>query len=168
VVAVGSVCVATFGALTNRVAVGAAGSVLAIAALVASRRFAEPAEPDLEPEDPTTPEATPASIGGKELAARGMALVAAVLVLSAVTFELLSWHWGALGAGVMGIGLVLLATRMVVVAQPPDEAAEEPPQDAAPSLMRTELPFGPYLALAAVFYLFAEPWILVNFRLPGG
>ncbi len=34
--------------------------------------------------------------------------------------------------------------------------------------MRTELPFGPFLALAAVFYLFAEPWILVNFRLPGG
>ena len=25
--------------------------------------------------------------------------------------------------------------------------------------MRTELPFGPFLAMAAVFYLFAEPWI---------
>lgn len=38
----------------------------------------------------------------------------------------------------------------------------------APSLMRTELPFGPFLAMAASFYLFAEPWIHVNFHLPGG
>ena len=37
-----------------------------------------------------------------------------------------------------------------------------------PSLMRTELPFGPFLAMAASFYLFAEPWIHVNFHLPGG
>jgi len=34
--------------------------------------------------------------------------------------------------------------------------------------MRTELPFGPFLAAAAVFYLFAEPWIVVNFRFPAG
>jgi leader peptidase (prepilin peptidase)/N-methyltransferase len=38
----------------------------------------------------------------------------------------------------------------------------------APSLMRTELPFGPFLAMAASFYLFAEPWIHVNFHVPGG
>ncbi len=36
------------------------------------------------------------------------------------------------------------------------------------SLMKTELPFGPFLALAAVFYLFAEPWILVHFRFATG
>lgn len=30
-----------------------------------------------------------------------------------------------------------------------------------------ELAFGPYLAAAAVFYLFAEPWIEVHFRLAG-
>ena len=176
VVAVAAVGVATFGALTNRVAVGAVGSMIAIAALVASRRFAEPAEgqPEPEPESKTGTEpdgSEPASelesLGGKELAARGMSLVAAVLVLSAVTFELLSWHWGALGAGVMGIGLVLLATRLVVVAPTDGTELPEPKAD-APSLMRTELPFGPFLALAAVFYLFAEPWILVNFRLPGG
>jgi leader peptidase (prepilin peptidase)/N-methyltransferase len=29
----------------------------------------------------------------------------------------------------------------------------------------TELPFGPYLAAAATFYLFAEPWVRVHFRL---
>ena len=34
--------------------------------------------------------------------------------------------------------------------------------------MRTELPFGPFLAAAALFYLFAEPWIQLKFRLLGG
>jgi leader peptidase (prepilin peptidase)/N-methyltransferase len=37
-----------------------------------------------------------------------------------------------------------------------------------PSLLRTELPFGPFLAMAALFYLFAEPWIQLHFHLPGG
>jgi len=43
------------------------------------------------------------------------------------------------------------------------EAQEEPP-----SLGGTELPFGPFLAVAAVLYLFAEPWIHLEFHLPGG
>jgi leader peptidase (prepilin peptidase)/N-methyltransferase len=37
-----------------------------------------------------------------------------------------------------------------------------------PSVLRTELPFGPFLAMAAVLYLFAEPWIQIHFHLPGG
>lgn len=32
-------------------------------------------------------------------------------------------------------------------------------------VMTSEIPFGPFLAAAAVFYLFAEPWIRVHFRL---
>ena len=32
-------------------------------------------------------------------------------------------------------------------------------------IMTTELPFGPFLAAGAVFYLFAEPWIELYFRL---
>ncbi len=32
-------------------------------------------------------------------------------------------------------------------------------------VMRSELPFGPYLAAAATFYLFAEPWVHLYFRL---
>jgi leader peptidase (prepilin peptidase)/N-methyltransferase len=47
-----------------------------------------------------------------------------------------------------------------------DDAGD--PGDGAPSLMRTELPFGPFLAMAAVFYLYAEPWIQLYFRFPGG
>jgi leader peptidase (prepilin peptidase)/N-methyltransferase len=34
-------------------------------------------------------------------------------------------------------------------------------------VLNNELAFGPYLAAAAVFYLFAEPWIEVHFRLSG-
>jgi leader peptidase (prepilin peptidase)/N-methyltransferase len=37
-----------------------------------------------------------------------------------------------------------------------------------PSVLRTELPFGPFLAMAAVIYLFAEPWVQIHFHLPGG
>jgi leader peptidase (prepilin peptidase) / N-methyltransferase len=40
--------------------------------------------------------------------------------------------------------------------------------DGGPSLMRTELPFGPFLAMGALLYLFAEPWIQLHFHLPGG
>lgn len=42
------------------------------------------------------------------------------------------------------------------------------PDSEKPSVMRTELPFGPFLAMAAVLYLFAEPWIEIHFHLPGG
>ena len=38
----------------------------------------------------------------------------------------------------------------------------------APSLMRAELPFGPFLAIAATFYVFAESWLHLSFRIPGG
>jgi leader peptidase (prepilin peptidase)/N-methyltransferase len=51
-----------------------------------------------------------------------------------------------------------------------DEAAatsDEPAED-GPSLMRTEVPFGPFLAMGALVYLFAEPWIQLHFHLPGG
>jgi leader peptidase (prepilin peptidase)/N-methyltransferase len=41
-------------------------------------------------------------------------------------------------------------------------------QEEEPSLGRTELPFGPFLAIAAVLYLFAEPWFHIEFHLPGG
>ncbi|HMG53930.1 MAG TPA: prepilin peptidase, partial [Kofleriaceae bacterium] len=51
-------------------------------------------------------------------------------------------------------------------AAPAAEAA--PAEGEKPSVMRAELPFGPFLAMAAVLYLFAEPWIEFHFHLPGG
>ena len=47
-----------------------------------------------------------------------------------------------------------------------DKAAEQHEEEV--SVMRTELPFGPFLAMAAVFFLFAESWIVVKFNLFGG
>ncbi|MBA3463469.1 MAG: prepilin peptidase [Deltaproteobacteria bacterium] len=164
VAAVVSVGVAAWGALTNHVIVGAVGSLIAVAALVISRKL-EPLPPEeAEPEGETAPEET---VAGKELLARILALVAGVLVLSAVTFALLDARELAFGGGLLGVGLLLLAKRLVVVEEATAEALE-PAADPAPSLMRTELPFGPFLALAAVLYLLAEPWIVLNFRLPGG
>jgi leader peptidase (prepilin peptidase)/N-methyltransferase len=36
------------------------------------------------------------------------------------------------------------------------------------NLMQVEVPFGPYLAIGAVFYLFAEQWVLLHLRFLGG
>lgn len=48
------------------------------------------------------------------------------------------------------------------------DAAGDGDPEAEPSLLRAELPFGPFLAIGALFYLFAEPWFQFHFRLPGG
>lgn len=101
-------------------------------------------------------------------------------MLLAVIGALLGWRGvvvalfgGSVIGSVLGIAILLVARR---------DAADEPAADAAPttgepaadadtedpSLMKTELPFGPFLAMAAVFYLFAEPWIQLNFKLLGG
>ena len=84
--------------------------------------------------------------------------------LLAVVGALLGWHgvvFTLFGGSVVGavIGIAaLLAARSKAPAHTEGEAP-------APTLMKTELPFGPFLAMAAVFYLFAAPWIGVHFRL---
>lgn len=70
-----------------------------------------------------------------------LAVVGAMLGWQGVAFSLFS---GSLIGSVIGvIGLVR----------------------AKQDVMRTELPFGPFLAAGAVFYLFAEPWVELYFRL---
>jgi leader peptidase (prepilin peptidase)/N-methyltransferase len=51
-----------------------------------------------------------------------------------------------------------------VAAAVSDAEPESDPESRAddPSLLRTELPFGPYLVAAALFYMFAEPWLQLN------
>jgi len=79
--------------------------------------------------------------------------------LLALVGALLGWK-GAVatlfGGSVMGtvIETVKLLTR-------------EKREDGEPA-MTTEPPFGPYLAAAAVFYVFAEPWLELHFRFTGG
>ena len=102
--------------------------------------------------------------------------------LLAVVGALLGWHGvvvtlfgGSLLGSVIGIGAVVLGGKRA----PPEPEAEqdegeaenpdgaEPDAEEAPSLRHVELPFGPFLAIAALFALFAEPWIVIRFRLLG-
>jgi leader peptidase (prepilin peptidase)/N-methyltransferase len=84
-------------------------------------------------------------------------------MLLAVVGALLGWRGvvvalfgGSVVGSVIGISALVIARRT--------QGATT--SDA--SLMKTELPFGPFLAIAAVFYLFAEPWLIVHFRFVGG
>jgi leader peptidase (prepilin peptidase)/N-methyltransferase len=91
-----------------------------------------------------------------------LALVGALLGWRGVVVALFG---GSVIGSVIGITALLAARR-----EGGDEAAPDADAEAsdAPSLMKTELPFGPYLAMAAVFYLFAEPWIRLHFQLLSG
>jgi leader peptidase (prepilin peptidase)/N-methyltransferase len=98
-------------------------------------------------------------------------------MLLAVIGALLGWRGvivALFGGSVIGsvIGITALALARRNAPDEPEEAAgatdDGQESDEDPGLMRTELPFGPFLALAAIFYLFAEPWIQLNFRLFGG
>lgn len=91
-------------------------------------------------------------------------------MLLALVGALLGWR-GVLVAlfGGSVIGAVTGITALMLGRSPAPAAPQPGPEDAAaPSMLRTELPFGPFLAMAALFYLFAEPWIQLHFHLPGG
>jgi leader peptidase (prepilin peptidase)/N-methyltransferase len=92
-------------------------------------------------------------------------------MLLALIGALLGWRGVvvALFGGSM-IGSVIGITALVVGGAAGSPAGEPTPgaEEDRRSLLRTEVPFGPFLAMAAVFYLFAEPWIQLHFRLPGG
>lgn len=85
-------------------------------------------------------------------------------MLLAVVGALLGWKGvvvALFGGSVLGSligGAALAITRKQ---EPADDADPE-----NPSLMRTELPFGPFLAMGALFYAFAEPWIQLQLALP--
>ncbi len=51
----------------------------------------------------------------------------------------------------------------------PEEKTEEKAEDEDPGLMRTRIPFGPFLALAALEYLLgADAWVAEYLRLATG
>jgi leader peptidase (prepilin peptidase)/N-methyltransferase len=92
-------------------------------------------------------------------------------MLLAVIGALLGWRGvvvalfgGSVIGSVLGITVLMMARKSEP--EPAENIEERPEEDV--SVMRTELPFGPFLAMAAVFYLFAEPWIQLNFQLLGG
>jgi leader peptidase (prepilin peptidase)/N-methyltransferase len=84
-------------------------------------------------------------------------------MLLAVVGALMGWRGvfaslfgGSVVGSVIGITGLLLARRRT------------PAEGDGPTLMKTELPFGPFLTTAAVFYLFAEPWVTLHFRFGAG
>ncbi len=106
-------------------------------------------------------------------------------MLLAVVGALLGWKGvvvSLFGGSVVGSVIGIVALSLARRHAPEDEVPEQPVRsenegagegqgegdDEEPSLMRTELPFGPFLAIAAVFYLFAEPYLHLHFRLFGG
>jgi len=98
-------------------------------------------------------------------------------MLLAVVGALLGWpgvlvalFGGATVGTIIGIPALLLARRKggpEPLAPAPESEASDAAGEAEGDLMRAELPFGVFLSIAAVFYLFAQPWISVSFRLPG-
>ncbi len=94
--------------------------------------------------------------------------------LLAVVGSLLGWKGVVIalfGGSVLGVTLllpVLVGKQLLHKPKPELVGDSTSPEDAepeAPSLMRTETPFGPFLTAAALFYLFAAPWIDLHFRL---
>jgi leader peptidase (prepilin peptidase)/N-methyltransferase len=94
-----------------------------------------------------------------------LALVGALLGWRGVLVALFG---GSMIGSVIGITALVVARASGGEADAAVDAAEAEAAPARPSMMRTELPFGPFLAMASLLYLFAEPWIQLHFHLPGG
>lgn len=82
--------------------------------------------------------------------------------------------WKGVVASLFGgsvIGTVFTLTAMLAGGRPtpadetPDATTDASDSEPARGALQTEVPFGPYLAMAALFYLFAAPWIDLHFRL---
>ena len=159
--AVGSTIGATVAALIGHYVIAGGSCVAAIAFLVISRRM----EPDEiaspvadEPVAPDLPR-TPALL----------AALSAVLLLSAMGGVILRALVPALIATGAGLAVLFAARHLHAKAlgMASDSDVIEMPEADAPSVLRTELPFGPFLALGAVIFLFAEPWIVMQFGFVG-
>lgn len=89
--------------------------------------------------------------------------------LLAVVGALFGWRGfvaSLFGGSIIGTLLTLLAMGVSRARSGPPEPAE-PAEDNEEeqedhSVMGTELPFGPYLVIGALFYMFAQPWIDLN------
>jgi leader peptidase (prepilin peptidase) / N-methyltransferase len=103
--------------------------------------------------------------------------------LLALVGALLGWRGvvvALFGGSIVGTVLTLTAMLLVRLGgapaeQPAEKAAEDGVDDGVDDgaddddgLTGAEVPFGPYLAIAAMFYLFAEPWVRINVAWLGG
>ncbi|MFN0252499.1 MAG: prepilin peptidase [Kofleriaceae bacterium] len=164
--AVGSTVLATLAAVRGAYVLAGIGCVAALACLVISRRLEPPIEDDEDDaealEANTTDEPAPARTPAV------LAMLSAVLLAASIVMVVLRYPILAGSLATAGLAILYVARVLDMRANPEDENEAMPdptPAADAPSLMRTELPFGPFLAIGAVFYLFAEPWIVVQFSL---
>lgn len=112
--------------------------------------------------------------------------------LLAVIGALLGWRGvvvalfgGSVVGSVLGIAALLLFRRdpaqdaapsnpatgkgeAIVEATPEKSDGDDQGDEGEGELTGGEVPFGPYLAIAAMFYLFAEPWVRINVAWLGG
>ena len=72
--------------------------------------------------------------------------------------------WQGVVAALFGGSLIGTAINVPILLL---RGGGESEQEEDPTVMRSEVPFGPYLCAAALFYLFAEPWIQLHFRMFG-
>jgi len=100
-----------------------------------------------------------------------LAIVGALCGWRGVLFTLFA---GSVIGSVLGVAAAIAARRAAAQADDGEAGAgdgEEGEGDEAesqPSLRHVELPFGPYLAAAAMFYVLAEPWLRVSLWFLGG
>jgi leader peptidase (prepilin peptidase)/N-methyltransferase len=104
-----------------------------------------------------------------------LAIVGALCGWRGVVFSLFA---GSIMGSVLGLAAVLAGRRGRPVDD--DEAADDEATDGEaadgeaaddperPSIRHVELPFGPYLAAAAMFYVLSEPWLRVKLWFLGG
>jgi leader peptidase (prepilin peptidase)/N-methyltransferase len=99
--------------------------------------------------------------------------------LLAVVGALLGWRGvvvalfgGSLVGSVITLTVLLLirlgATKGAGAEGSSADGNDDDGEDDGSDLTRTPVPFGPYLAIASMFYLFAEPWVRINVAWLGG
>jgi leader peptidase (prepilin peptidase) / N-methyltransferase len=93
-----------------------------------------------------------------------LALVGALFGWQAV---LMSLFVGSLLGSIIGVAVILAMRR---AHPPPSEQGDTPPDglvdgeadSGVPPLRHAELPFGPFLAMGALVYLFVQPWLRIG------
>ncbi|HEY4059071.1 MAG TPA: prepilin peptidase [Kofleriaceae bacterium] len=168
VIAVAATVAATVTGLKGMYVLTAIACVIAIAMLVLSRRM-EPAV-DESPDAPVDATASDTPPPAFSRVPGLLALLSGLLLLGAVASFMLRAQIPAIASAAVGAVVLFVARRQhqKMWAGVPEEPERDQETDAeGPSVLRTELPFGPFLALGAVFYVFAEPWIAVQLRFLG-
>jgi leader peptidase (prepilin peptidase)/N-methyltransferase len=90
-----------------------------------------------------------------------LAVIGALLGWKAVVVSLFG---GAVIGSVIGVAMLVVARRAPAPPREPAASGEDEDEDEDDGGLRhAELPFGPFLAAAAIGYVLAEPWLVAKF-----